>query len=276
MKKVRGIYLKNELEIGSMREACRIVAVILKDLAAAVKPGVKTMIFEDLARKRCADFQVKPAFLGMYGFPFALCCSVNEEVVHGFPSDRVLQEGDLVSFDMGVVYDGFYGDSATTVPVGAVNGDRAKLLDVTKESLARGIAQAQAGNDLYDISGAVQKYVEGQGLSVVRRFVGHGIGRKLHEKPEIPNFVPQDAHRLTLLPADGPGHRAHGDFRRTRCGGTVRQLDSGDQGPQLGRAFRAYGGGYEKRPTDFKPGGLIRSMPGWYRPFRAPGDGETS
>ena len=200
MKKVRGIYLKNELEIGSMREACRIVAVILKDLAAAVQPGVKTMVFEELARKRCADFQVKPAFLGMYGFPFALCCSVNEEVVHGFPSDRVLQEGDLVSFDMGVVYDGFYGDSATTVPVGAVNGDRAKLLDVTKESLARGIAQAEAGNDLYDISGAVQKYVEGQGLSVVRRFVGHGIGRKLHEKPEIPNFVPQDAHRLTLLP----------------------------------------------------------------------------
>ena len=183
-----------------MREACRIVAVILRDLSEAVKPGVKTIVFEQLALKRCADFNVKPGFLGMYGFPFALCCSVNEEVVHGFPSDRVLQEGDLVSFDMGVVYDGFYGDSATTVAVGDIDPAKAKLLQVTRESLARGIAEAQVGNDLYDISRAVQKYVEGQGLSVVRRFVGHGIGRKLHEKPEIPNFEPKDAPRVPLLP----------------------------------------------------------------------------
>ncbi len=200
MKKVKGIYLKNDAEIALMREACRIVAVILGDLAAAVAPGVKTMLFEELARKRCEDFEVKPAFLGMYGFPFALCCSVNEEVVHGFPSERVLVEGDLVSFDMGVVYKGFYGDSATTVPVGPVNGSKAALLDVTRQSLAQGIAQAQAGNDLYDISRAVQKYVEGHGFSVVRRFVGHGIGRKLHEKPEIPNFEPQDAPRIPLRP----------------------------------------------------------------------------
>jgi methionyl aminopeptidase len=183
-----------------MREACRIVAVILADLAETVRPGVQTMRFEELARQRCADFNVKPAFLGMYGFPFALCCSVNEEVVHGFPSNRVLEEGDLVSFDMGVLRDGFYGDSATTVPVGSVNGSKARLLEVTRQSLEAGIAQAQPGNDLYDISGAVQKYVEEQGFSVVRRFVGHGIGRKLHEKPEIPNFVPRDAQRLPLRP----------------------------------------------------------------------------
>lgn len=183
-----------------MREAGRIVGVILRELAEAVRPGVKTMVFEEIARKRCDDFKVKPAFLGMYGFPYALCCSVNEEVVHGFPSQRVLVEGDLVSFDMGVVYDGFYGDSATTVPVGDVTGDREKLLRVTRESLAVGIAEARAGNDLYDISRAVQKYVEGHGLSVVRRFVGHGIGRKLHEKPEIPNFEPKGAPRVPLLP----------------------------------------------------------------------------
>ena len=200
MKKVRGIFLKSDLEIAAMRKACRIVAVILNDLREAVKPGVKTMLFEELSRKRCDDFKVKPAFLGMYGFPYALCCSVNEEVVHGFPSDRVLVEGDIVSFDFGVVYDGFYGDSATTVPVGQVDPETAKLLEVTQESLATGIEQAVSGNDLYDISRAVQKYVEGQGLSVVRRFVGHGIGRKLHEKPEIPNFEPKGAPRVQLLP----------------------------------------------------------------------------
>ena len=200
MKKVRGIYLKNDLELAAMREACRIVAVILRELAQAVEPGVKTMFFEELALKRCAAFKVKPAFLGMYGFPFALCCSVNEEVVHGFPSERTLTEGDIVSFDMGVVYDGFYGDAATTVPVGTIDGTTAALLQVTQESLAKGIAEAKAGNDLYDISRAVQKHVEGHGLSVVRRFVGHGIGRKLHEKPEIPNFEPMDAPRIPLLP----------------------------------------------------------------------------
>ncbi len=200
MKKVRGIYLKNDLEIASMRQACRIVAIILGELREAVRPGVKTMLFEEIARKRCDDFKVKPAFLGMYGFPFALCCSVNEEVVHGFPSDRVLVEGDLVSFDMGVVYDGFYGDAATTASVGEVDAASTALLDVTRDSLAKGIEQAMAGNDLYDISRAVQKYVEGHGLSVVRRFVGHGIGRKLHEKPEIPNFEPRGVPRVPLMP----------------------------------------------------------------------------
>ena len=200
MKKVRGIFLKNDLELASMRQACRIVAIILQEMTEAVKPGVRTMHFEEIARKRCDDFKVKPAFLGMYGFPYALCCSVNEEVVHGFPSDRVLQEGDIVSFDMGVVYDGFYGDAATTARVGQVSAEAETLLQVTKASLETGIAQAVAGNDLYDVSRAVQKYVEGHGLSVVRRFVGHGIGRKLHEKPEIPNFEPKGAPRIQLLP----------------------------------------------------------------------------
>lgn len=176
------------------------VGQILRELAAAVEPGVPTMFFEELARKRCAAFGVRPAFLGMYGFPFALCCSVNEQVVHGFPSDRKLVEGDIVSFDMGVVHGGFFGDSAVTVPVGRIDDTSATLLEVTRESLNAGIAQAVEGNDLYDISRTVQKYVEERGLGVVRQFVGHGIGRKLHEKPEVPNFVPPGAQRIALRP----------------------------------------------------------------------------
>lgn len=183
-----------------MREAGRMVGQILRELAAAVEPGVPTMFFEELARKRCAAFGVRPAFLGMYGFPFALCCSVNEQVVHGFPSDRKLVEGDIVSFDMGVVHGGFFGDSAVTVPVGRIDDTSATLLEVTRESLNAGIAQAVEGNDLYDISRTVQKYVEERGLGVVRQFVGHGIGRKLHEKPEVPNFVPPGAQRIALRP----------------------------------------------------------------------------
>jgi len=183
-----------------MRQAGAIVAAILDEVEKAVQPGVRTMLFEELALQLCKEFEVKPAFKGYLGYPFALCCSVNEEVVHGFPSDRVLKEGDIVSFDMGVVHHGFYGDSARTVPVGKVAPEVTRLLTVTQESLIRGIEQATVDANLYDISLAVQKYVEGQGYSVVRRFVGHGIGRSLHEKPEVPNFVPSGAGAVLLKP----------------------------------------------------------------------------
>lgn len=198
MKKYRGIFLKNAGEIGIMREANRIVARILDALEEAVRPGVPTMLFEDIAQAKCREFGVRPAFQGYHGFPFALCCSVNEEIVHGFPSDRLLKDGDIVSFDMGVVYEGFYGDSAKTFTVGEVSGKANALLDATREALACGIEQARPGNDLYDISKAIQEYVEGKGMHVVRRFVGHGIGRNLHEKPEVPNFVPQGAPTIPL------------------------------------------------------------------------------
>lgn len=199
MKKFRGVYLKNDKEIGLMREANRIVATILDELGENVRPGVPTMLFEEICRKRCDEFNVRPAFLGYQGFPFALCCSVNEEIVHGFPSeDRILKDGDIVSFDMGVVYKGFFGDSARTFPVGPITDEAQKLLDVTRESLMRGIEQAKPGNSLYDISAAVQEYVEGHGFGIVRRFVGHGIGARLHEKPEIPNFVPKGLSSLPL------------------------------------------------------------------------------
>ena len=199
MKKFRGIYLKNEKEIDLMREANRIVSVILDRMAEKVVPGAKTMEFERIALRSCEEFKVKPAFLGYLGYPFALCCSVNEEVVHGFPSEkRVLKEGDIVSFDMGVVYQGFYGDSARTYPVGQVSGEATRLMEVTKASVYKGIEQAKCGNTLHDISAAVQKHVEENGFSVVRRFVGHGVGRNLHEKPEVPNFVPRGMPDLVL------------------------------------------------------------------------------
>ena len=188
MKKYRGVFIKNSNEITLMREANRLVALALDALEEAVKPGVTTMSFERIARDFCDRHNVRPAFLGYLGFPFALCCSVNEEVVHGFPSERVVHEGDIVSFDMGVVYQGFFGDSARTVAVGRLQPDVQKLLDVTSESLVKGIEAAAIGNDLNAIGIAVQRYVEGHGFSVIRRFVGHGIGRSLHEKPEIPNY----------------------------------------------------------------------------------------
>ena len=189
MKKFRGVFLKNANEIATMREANRLVALALDELEAEVKPGVATMLFEEVARSFCERNKVLPAFLGYMDFPFALCCSVNEEVVHGFPSkSRIIREGDIVSFDMGVIFEGFYGDAARTVPVGKVTQETQKLLEVTRESLARGIEVAVVGNTLNDIGVTVQKYVEAHGFSVVRRFVGHGIGRRLHEKPEIPNY----------------------------------------------------------------------------------------
>jgi len=199
LKKFRGVFLKNEKEIGLMREANRIVSRILDELGENVKPGVPTMLFEDICRTRCDEHNVRPAFLGYQGFPFALCCSVNEEIVHGFPSrERILEEGDIVSFDMGVVYNGFFGDSARTFAVGEVAPEPRKLMDVTRESLYKGIEQAVPGNNLYDISAAIQSYVEGFGFGIVRRFVGHGIGSHLHEKPEIPNFVPKGMAGIPL------------------------------------------------------------------------------
>lgn len=198
MKKWRGIFIKNEKEIDALAAANQIVAEVLDALGEMVAPGVKTIEFDKKAEELCEKHNVTPAFKGYSGFPFALCCSVNEEVVHGFPSDRELQEGDIVSFDMGVIKDGFYGDSARTFGVGTISEDAQRLLDVTRESLMRGIEKAAVGNGLYDISAAVQQYAEGQGYHVVRRFVGHGIGRKLHEKPEVPNFVPRGLPSIPL------------------------------------------------------------------------------
>lgn len=200
MKKHRGIFLKNDQEIAVLLEANRIAGIILDELGKMVVPGTTSWELEEHANNLCSRYEVVPAFKGYLGFPYALCCSVNEEVVHGFPSKRALVDGDILSIDFGVKFQGFYGDTARTFPVGNISEGAARLLEVTRESLYKGIAQAMPGNDLYDISRAVQECVEAQGFSVVKRFVGHGIGRMLHEKPEIPNFVPRNCSRLPLKP----------------------------------------------------------------------------
>ena len=182
-----------------MREAGRMVSRILDAIGDAVKPGATTMLFEQIARRMCDEYQVKPSFLGYLGFPYATCCSVNEVIVHGFPNaERELKEGDIVSVDMGVIYQGVHGDSARTFAVGEVSSETRRLLDVTRESLDLGIAQVHNGANLYDVSAAIQKHCEDAGFGIVRRFVGHGVGVKLHEKPEIPNFVPRGLSGVPL------------------------------------------------------------------------------
>jgi len=171
-----------------MRSAGRIVAEVLEILKAAVKPGVATSYLDSLAESEARKRKSVPAFKGYGGFPYALCCSLNEQVVHGMPSKRELVEGDIVSLDFGVVYGGYYADSAVTVPVSRISSQAERLLRVTEESLYCAIEAAVPGNRLSDISHAVQSYVERHGYSVVRDFVGHGIGKMLHESPQVPNF----------------------------------------------------------------------------------------
>lgn len=171
-----------------MRAAGKIVATILELLKSRISPGVTTSELDRLAEQECRRQKAKPAFKGYGGFPFAICASPNDRVVHGFPNDQPLQPGDILSIDFGVIYQGFYGDSAITVPVGEIDEETARLLTATRESLSAGIAKAVPGGRLTDISHAVQTWVEQRGFSVVREFVGHGIGRQLHEAPQIPNF----------------------------------------------------------------------------------------
>ncbi len=184
------IKLKSPLEISKMKTANSIVAEILADIATHVRPGVQTLELDELAEEHCRKRRVKPAFKGYRGYPKSLCVSINEEVVHGIPSTRRLQEGDLLSMDFGVRFDGYYGDAAITVPVGEVSAAAQTLLEATEKSLYAGIAQAIPGNHVSDVSHAVQTTVEAYGFSVIRDFVGHGIGRSLHEDPQIPNYGP--------------------------------------------------------------------------------------
>jgi methionyl aminopeptidase len=183
------IILKSLQEIEKIRKACLIVADVLEAMRGMVKPGVTTQALDEFAERFIVAAGAKPAFKGYRGYPKTLCTSVNNEVIHGIPTKgTVLKQGDIIGIDVGTIVDGFYGDAAITVPVGTITPEAERLLKVTEESLLRGIAQAQAGNRLYDISYAVQKHVESNGYSVVREFVGHGIGRSLHEDPQLPNF----------------------------------------------------------------------------------------
>jgi methionyl aminopeptidase len=182
------VILKLPDEIEKARTSNRIVAEVLNRLREKVKPGVRTKELDKLAAEIAEKRGAKPAFKGYNGYPFALCVSVNEVVVHGMPSDRILEEGDIIGLDFGVYYQGFFGDAAITLPLGKVTEKALRLMRVTEESLYAGIAQAKAGNRLGDISAAVQDTVETAGYSIVRDFVGHGIGKSLHEEPQIPNF----------------------------------------------------------------------------------------
>ncbi|MHB1133403.1 MAG: type I methionyl aminopeptidase [Chloroflexota bacterium] len=191
-----GIVLKTAAELALMREAGRIVALTLAALRAAVRPGVNTADLDAIAEEMAHRHGAVPSFKGYHGYPASLCASLNQEVVHGIPNrQRVLREGDIISLDFGVIYQGLQGDAAITVPVGEVSPVASRLIAVTEQSLAEAIAQARPNNRLSDIGHAVQSYVESQGFSVVRQYVGHGIGHDMHEAPNVPNFG---------LPGHGP------------------------------------------------------------------------
>ena len=182
------LYLKTDEEIGLLRESNLLVSKTLAEVALQIKPGVTTLYLDKVAETFIRDNGAEPAFKGYGGFPGTLCTSVNDEVVHGFPSDYILKEGDIISVDCGVILNGWYGDSAYTFAVGEIDSDVRRLLDYTKESLEEGVKEAVAGNRVGDISWAVQNKAESGGFSVVRELVGHGLGKRLHEPPEVPNY----------------------------------------------------------------------------------------
>jgi methionyl aminopeptidase len=180
------IHTVEEIEI--IRECNLLVSKTLGEIKKHIQPGVTTKELDKIAEEFIRDHKAEPGFLGYHGFPKTLCTSVNEQVVHGIPSDYVLQEGDIISVDCGVKKDGYFGDSAYTFPVGIINEANAKLLKITRESLLEGIKVAVAGNRTGDIGFIIQQYCENEGFSVVRELVGHGLGKKLHEAPEVPNY----------------------------------------------------------------------------------------
>ena len=184
------IVCRSAAEIERLARVNELVARVLAELKALVAPGVTTADLDGVAERRLVEAGAEPAFKGYHGYPATICASVNEQVVHGIPSKRPLVEGDIISIDMGAKLDGFYGDSAVTVPVGRVSEDAARLLSVTEASLHKGLEAVKVGARVSDIGAAVQAHVEAHGFSVVREFVGHGIGTKLHEEPQIPNYGP--------------------------------------------------------------------------------------
>lgn len=183
------ITIKSEREIELMREAGRILSQVHDIIAKEVKPGATTWQIDRVAREAIKDFGCKPSFLGYNGYPAAVCVSVNDEVIHGIPSkSRILKDGDIVSLDAGVIYKGYQSDAARTIPCGTISAKAQELIDVTRESFFSGIKMAKAGNHLHDISAAIEDVVTPHGFTCVRDFVGHGIGREMHEDPQIPNF----------------------------------------------------------------------------------------
>lgn len=182
------IVYKSREEIQAIKLSNQIVAKILAELKMMIKPGVQTKELDRYAEMRCEEMKGIPAFNGYRGYPASLCTSINEEIVHGIPSSRTLREGDIISLDFGVIHDGYYGDAAVTYPVGEISPKAKKLIVAAEQAFYKGIEQMKEGNRISDISSAIQSYVESQGFSVIRTFVGHGIGLSLHEEPQVPNF----------------------------------------------------------------------------------------
>ena len=194
------VSIKSKREIELMRESCRLLAIVHKAMEEAIKPGISTLDIDRLGEKMIRELGCVPNFKNYHGYPASICVSVNDEVVHGIPSKhRILQEGDIVSLDAGLIYKGYHSDAARTHAVGKISPEAQKLIDVTKQSFFEGIKMAKAGNHLYDISNAIDAYVSQFGYGIVRDLVGHGIGTQLHEDPQIPNFA-QKKRGLRLQP----------------------------------------------------------------------------
>jgi len=187
------IIIKSDREIATMRQAGRIVATVLGVLSEQMRPGMKTKELDVIAARELERLGAKPSFKGYHGFPANLCVSVNDEIVHGIPGERVLDEGDIVSLDFGAIFKGFQGDAAVTVGVGEISPQAEQLMETTEGALKAGIAAAYPGARLGDISAAIQNYAESRGYGIVREYTGHGIGREMHEEPQIPNFGPPGA-----------------------------------------------------------------------------------
>ena len=183
------IVLKSERDLEAMRPACAVARAVLDDVSEFIQPGLTTREIDEFAAGRMKHYGTRSAFLGYRKYPCHVCLSVNDQVVHGLAGDRRIEFGDIVSLDVGVIYNGFIGDTARTVAAGGCSVEAQRLMDVTERALYEGISQAVSGNRVVDISRAVQKYVEGHGYNVVREFVGHGVGRSMHEEPQVPNFV---------------------------------------------------------------------------------------
>lgn len=216
------IIRKSSAEIGIMREAGRITARALRSVGEAVRPGVTTGELDAIAEDVIHSAGALPAFKGYQGFPATICASLNEQVVHGIPGERRLAEGDILSVDVGAIVDGYYGDSAYTFAVGAVSDEATRLMDATRAALEAGMARCVPGMRLYDISNAVQHVAEGAGFSIVREYVGHGIGRAMHEEPQIPNFGPAGKG-----PTLKPGMVLAIEPMVNAGGAAVRSLDDG-------------------------------------------------
>ena len=224
------IQIKNSVQIAAMREAGRITGEALLVARDRIRPGISTKELDDVIRHHIEKQGAKPSFLGLYGFPGSACISINDEVIHGIPSkDRILEEGDIVKIDVGAFYKGYHGDSARTFPVGNVSAEAKKLIAVTKQSFYEGLSAVKIGNRVGDIGHAVDSYVRANGFSVVRRYVGHGVGRDVHEAPDVPNYgTPGRGPRLCagLVIAIEPMVNAGTfDVRELSDGWTVKTAD---------------------------------------------------